>query len=51
MPEHTGDFLSGWIRREGSKSQKIWWKKYLPASGGTFGRKEIKEFLKAKNIQ
>ncbi|XP_059288373.1 uncharacterized protein LOC132041681 [Lycium ferocissimum] len=26
MPEHTADLLSCWIRRGGSKSQKIWWK-------------------------
>ncbi|WMV41939.1 hypothetical protein MTR67_035324 [Solanum verrucosum] len=26
MPKHTADLLSCWIRRDGSKSQKRWWK-------------------------
>uniref|UniRef100_A0A0V0HCA6 Putative ovule protein n=1 Tax=Solanum chacoense TaxID=4108 RepID=A0A0V0HCA6_SOLCH len=26
MPEHTSDLLSCWIRREGSKTQKQWWR-------------------------
>ncbi|KAG5601266.1 hypothetical protein H5410_032636 [Solanum commersonii] len=26
MPEHTSDLLSCWIRREGNKTQKRWWR-------------------------
>lgn len=26
MPEHTADLMSCWMKREGSKSQKKWWR-------------------------
>ncbi|WMV29108.1 hypothetical protein MTR67_022493 [Solanum verrucosum] len=46
MPEHTGDLLSCWTRRGGSKSQKRWWGAILHVFGGQYGKKGMEGALR-----
>ena len=45
MLKHTIDLLSCWARRRGNKSQGSEGEQYQLEFGGSYGRREIKEFL------
>ncbi|WMV23101.1 hypothetical protein MTR67_016486 [Solanum verrucosum] len=51
MPEHTANLLSRWIRRGVSISQQSGGKLYQHAYGGIYGKRDMKEVLKADQME